>query len=86
MILINPILEEFIFTFFILSLEFLERRVSTIKKALELMSPGITYSKDLNCFSPMTSILSIFFYLSLLVANSNFSKIIQYDFLIFLQI
>ena len=36
-----PILEWFIFTFFIKSSEFFESAVSTIKNALELMSDGM---------------------------------------------
>ena len=36
-----PILDGFIFTFFIFSLEFFVRAVKTIKKAAELISEGI---------------------------------------------
>ena len=40
-ILITPILEGLTFTSFISSFEFFDRIVKTIKKALELISPGI---------------------------------------------
>ena len=36
-----PILERFMFTFFIKSSEFFESAVSTIKNALELISEGM---------------------------------------------
>ena len=58
-IFIIPVLVLFILTFLTTSFEFLERRVKTIKKELELISPGTLYSKLLKLVSPFTSNFSM---------------------------
>ena len=49
---IIPVLLLFTFIFFIIILESFDKSVSTMKKDAELISPGTSYSKLLNCFSP----------------------------------
>ena len=51
-----PIREGLTLTFLIFNSQFLDKIVSTIKKAHELGSDGTLYLKDLNSFWPLTLI------------------------------
>ena len=78
-----PILEGFIFTFFIVSEEFLFKVVKTIKKAADEISPGILYEKLLKFFLPSTFIKSNFsFFLTFIGTLIAFLKKVLYDLVI----
>ena len=57
-----PILELLTFIFLNIIFEFLDNNVRTIKKALELISPGTIYLKPLKLDGPLTSIKSYSFF------------------------
>ena len=82
-IFIIPNLDLFTFIFFTISFDFFDSKVKTMKKALELISPGTLYSNPSKLCWPFTSIKSKFFFEVIFIGTPRFFKISSVWFLDF---